>query len=252
MSDDDVVIRLQGVSKRYHLGSPVGEGFKHLVLHLPSQIRAIRRRKPFDALVDVSFEVRRGECLSLIGHNGAGKSTTLGLIAGVLKPSAGSLQTHGRICPLLELGAGFNQQLTGLENIMLNGVLLGLTKQEVRDRTADIIAFSELGDFIHAPLRTYSSGMIVRLGFSIAVHLDPDILLVDEVLAVGDARFRQKCLTRMEQFRDRGTTMIFVSHDVGTVAKVSDRVALLESGHVVELGEPSQVIARYNGRAKAA
>ncbi len=248
----DVAIRLTDVSKRYYLGSPVGEGFKHLVLHLPSQIKAIRRRKPFDALLDVSFEVRRGECLSLIGRNGAGKSTTLGLIAGVLKPSQGSLETHGRICPLLELGAGFNQQLTGRENILLNGVLLGLTRQEVQERTADIIAFSELNDFIDAPLRTYSSGMVVRLGFSVAVHLDPDILLVDEVLAVGDSRFRQKCLNRMEQFRHRGTTMIFVSHDVGTVARISDRVALLESGRMVEFGDPARVIDAYHNRARAA
>jgi len=248
----DVAIRLQGVSKRYYLGSPVGEGFKHLVLHLPSQIKAIMRRKPFDALQDISFEVRRGECLSLIGHNGAGKSTTLGLIAGVLKPSTGTLETQGRICPLLELGAGFSQQLTGRENIMLNGVLLGLTRQEVRERTADIIEFSELGDFIEAPLRTYSSGMVVRLGFSIAVHLDPDILLVDEVLAVGDARFREKCLKRMEQFRHRGTTMIFVSHDTASVASISDRVALLDSGRLIEIGHPTRVIDAYHRRARAA
>lgn len=248
----DVAIRLEGVSKRYYLGSPVGEGIKHLILHLPSQIKAIRQRKPFDALVDVSFEVRRGECLSLIGHNGAGKSTTLGLIAGVLKPSAGTLEARGRICPLLELGAGFNLQLTGRENIMLNGVMLGLTCREVRDRTDDIIAFSELKEFIDAPLRTYSSGMVVRLGFSVAVHLDPDILLVDEVLAVGDACFRQKCLARMEQFRSRGVTMIFVSHDVGTVAKISDRVALLEAGRLVELGDPDKAIQRYQSRSLAA
>ncbi|REK19225.1 MAG: ABC transporter ATP-binding protein [Planctomycetota bacterium] len=247
-----MAIRLQGVSKRYYLGTPVGDGLKHLLLHLPSQIKAIRQRKPFDALVDISFDVHRGECLSLIGRNGAGKSTTLGMIAGVLKPSAGTLETHGRISPLLELGAGFNQQLTGRENIMLNGVMLGLTRREVRERTAEIIAFSELEDFIDAPLRTYSSGMIVRLGFSVAVHLDPDILLVDEVLAVGDARFRQKCLERMKQFRSRGTTMVFVSHDVGTVAKISDRVAFLESGRLVEIGDPAKAIEAYQGRLRAA
>lgn len=249
---NDVAIRLQGVTKRYYLGSPVGDGFKHLVLHLPSQIRAMRRRRPFDALVDVSFEVRRGECLSLIGRNGAGKSTTLGLIAGVLKPTCGTLETTGRICPLLELGAGFNHELTGRENITLNGVLLGLTRREVRERAEEIIAFSELGDFIDAPLRTYSSGMVVRLGFSIAVHLDPEILLVDEVLAVGDARFQEKCFERMEHFRRRGTTMIFVSHDVGSVARISDRVALFDAGRLVEIGKPERVIARYQGLPRAA
>ena len=248
----NVAIRLEAVSKRYYLGSPVGDGLKNLVLHLPSQIKAIRERKPFDALTDVSFEVHRGECLSLIGRNGAGKSTTLGLIAGVLRASTGKVETFGRICPLLELGAGFNQQLTGRENIMLNGVLLGLTRQEVRDRTADIIAFSELNDFIDAPLRTYSSGMVVRLGFSIAVHLDPDILLVDEVLAVGDHRFRQKCLDRIEQFRARNTTIMLVSHDVATAAKISDRVALLEGGRLVQIGDPETVTRFYHGRAQAA
>jgi homopolymeric O-antigen transport system ATP-binding protein len=249
---DDVVIRLRGVTKRYLVGSQVSEGFKSLILHLPSQIKAMRRRKPFYALSDVSLDVRRGECVSLIGHNGAGKSTTLGLIAGVLKPTTGTVETAGRICPLLELGAGFNSELTGRENIVLNGVLLGLTRREVAERTEEIIAFAELGEFIDAPLRTYSSGMVVRLGFSVAVHLDPDILLVDEVLAVGDERFRQKCLLRMEQFRRRQTTMIFVSHDVVTVGRISDRVALFEQGRLVDVGEPAKLIDEYQSRARAA
>jgi lipopolysaccharide transport system ATP-binding protein len=249
---DDVVIRLRGVTKRYYLGSPVSDGFKNLVLHLPSQIQALRQRKPFLALADVSLEVRRGECVSLIGHNGAGKSTTLGLIAGVLRPTFGTIETSGRICPLLELGAGFNRELSGRENIVLNGVLLGLTRREVAERIQDIIAFAELGEFIDAPLRTYSSGMVVRLGFSVAVHLSPDILIVDEVLTVGDERFRQKCLLRMEQFRQRQTTMIFVSHDVGTVARISDRVALFEAGRLVDIGEPARIISQYQIRARAA
>lgn len=249
---NDVAIRLQGVTKRYYLGSPVADGFKHFVLNLRSQISSLRRRRPFDALLDVSFDVKRGECLSLIGNNGAGKSTALGLIAGVLRPSSGTVTTHGRICPLLELGAGFNHQLTGRENIMLNGVLLGLTRREVHNRTAEIIEFSELGDFIDAPLRTYSSGMVVRLGFSIAVHLDPEILLVDEVLAVGDANFRQKCFERMKHFRRQGTTMLFVSHDLGSVAQISDRVALFEAGRLVEIGSPKSVISHYQGLNRAA
>jgi len=249
---DELAIRLCHVTKRYHIGSAVGDGFKHLILHLPSQIRALRARKPFDALVDLSLDIRRGECLSLIGHNGAGKSTVLGLIAGVLKPTSGNVETGGRICPLLELGAGFNQQLSGRENIMLNGVLLGLTRREVKQRTAEIIAFSELEAFIDAPLRTYSSGMVVRLGFSIAVHLEPDILLLDEVLAVGDGAFRQKCIERMDRFRSSGTTMIFVSHDLASVARISDRVALLERGRLVELGEPGRVLDAYQHRVRAA
>jgi lipopolysaccharide transport system ATP-binding protein len=249
---DDAVIRLRGVTKRYYLGSQVADGFKNLVLHLPSQIKALRARRPFEALRDVSFEVRRGECLSLIGHNGAGKSTALGLIAGVLRPTEGTVATRGRICPLLELGAGFSNELSGRENIVLNGILLGLTRREVAERAEEIIAFAELGQFIDAPLRTYSSGMVVRLGFSVAVHLSPDILLVDEVLAVGDQNFQQKCLERIEQFRQRQTTMVFVSHDVGTVAKISDRVALFENGRLIDLGDPGRVIDAYTRLARAA
>jgi lipopolysaccharide transport system ATP-binding protein len=249
---DELAIRLSDVTKRYYLGSPLGDGLKHLVLHLPSQIKALRARRPFDALLNVSLDVHRGECLGLIGHNGAGKSTVLGLIAGVLKPTAGSIEAQGRICPLLELGAGFSHELTGRENIALNGILLGLTRQEVQERTDDIIAFSELHDFIDAPLRTYSSGMVVRLGFSVAVHLEPDILLVDEVLAVGDARFQQKCLQRMQQFRDRRTTMVFVSHDVSSVAQICDRVALFERGRLLEVGPPHEVIGAYQQRSLAA
>jgi lipopolysaccharide transport system ATP-binding protein len=240
------------VTKRYHVDSPVAGGFKNLLLHLPSQIRAIRTRKPFCALEGVSFEVRAGECLGVIGPNGAGKSTALGLIAGVLRPSSGVVETRGRICPLLELGAGFHTELNGRENIVLNGILLGLTRREVAERVGEIIAFSELGQFIDAPLRTYSSGMIARLGFSVAVHLDPSILLVDEVLAVGDEHFQQKCLRRMQQFRERKTTMVFVSHDMPSVAKISDRVILIEGGRLLDIGEPARVIERYRrGRLAA-
>lgn len=248
---DDVAIRFDRVTKRYHLYSPVADGLKSLILHLPSRIKALRERKPFSALVDFSLDIRRGECISLIGHNGAGKSTALGLIAGVLRPTTGTVSAAGRICPLLELGAGFNSELTGRENIVLNGILLGLTRREVAERAADIIAFSELGSFIDAPLRTYSSGMVVRLGFSVAVHLEPDILLIDEVLAVGDARFRQKCLKRMEEFRARNTTIVLVSHDVGTVRRISDRAALLESGRLVDVGEPANIVDQYQNRPQA-
>ena len=248
----DVAIRFRNVTKRYHVRSPVADGLKSLLLHLPSQLQAIRRRKPHCALDDVSFELRRGECLSVIGRNGAGKSTTLGLIAGVLRPSSGDVETHGRICPLLELGAGFHFELSGRENIILNGILLGLTRREVLDRVDDVIAFAELSDRIHQPLKTFSSGMIARLGFSVAVHLTPDILLVDEVLSVGDEAFKRKCMTRMQSFREQGTTMVFVSHDMTTIEKISDRVALIEGGKLVDLGEPARVIANYRDRLQAA
>ena len=242
---EDVTIRLKQVTKNYHLARVGAVGMKNLLLHLPTYLRELGRHKPFCALRDVSFEVRKGECLGLIGRNGSGKSTTLGLIAGVLRPTSGRVETHGRICPLLELGAGFHFELTGRENIVLNGVLLGMTRAEVEGRMDGIIAFSELGDFIHRPVRVYSSGMVARLGFSVAVHLDPDILLVDEVLAVGDLAFQRKCLARMEHFRSNGTTMVFVSHNLGDVESICDRVAFLESGRLVELGEPREVISTY-------
>jgi lipopolysaccharide transport system ATP-binding protein len=230
----------------------VSGGIKNLVLHLPTQLRALRRRRPICALDNVSFELARGECLGVIGPNGAGKSTMLGLVAGVLRPTCGTIETRGRVCPLLELGAGFHMELNGRENIVLNGILLGLTRREVAERVDEIIAFSELGAFVDVPLRAYSSGMIARLGFSVAVHLEPSILLVDEALAVGDERFRRKCLERMREFRARRTTMIFVSHDMSSVAAISDRVALVEHGRLVDIGEPARVIAGYQQQQLAA
>ncbi len=249
---DSTAIRLDHVSKQYYLDSPMSGGLKNLLLHLPSQIRATRQRRPFCALRDVSLAVRTGECLSVIGHNGAGKSTALGLIAGVLRPTTGTVETHGRICPLLELGAGFHNELNGRENILLNGILLGLTRSEALEQVEAIIAFAELEDFCDAPLRTYSTGMVSRLGFSVAVHLRPDILLVDEALAVGDEAFQQKCLRRMQQFRDSRTTMVFVTHDMRSVEAISDRVALFEQGRLVDVGEPARVIQRYRQRLQAA
>ena len=246
-----LAIRFEHVSKQYPRECVTARGLKNLVLHFPKWYQHLRSRAALCALVDVSFDVKHGECLSVIGRNGAGKSTTLGLVAGVIKPTSGRVSTRGRVCPLLELGAGFHHDLSGRENILLNGVLLGLTRAEVRDRMPDIIAFSELAEFIDAPLRTYSSGMIARLGFSVAVHLDPQILLVDEALAVGDEAFQAKCLRRMQQFRDSGTTMLFVSHDMHSVAKISDRVALIEHGQLVDIGDPTRVIGRYQGRAAA-
>jgi lipopolysaccharide transport system ATP-binding protein len=216
-----------------------------MLLHLPRFIRELKNRKPFHALDGVSFEVRRGECLGIIGRNGSGKSTTLGLIAGVLRPTSGEIIVRGRTAPLLELGAGFHPELSGRENIILNGILLGMTRAQVMDRIEDIIEFSGVREFIHRPIRVYSSGMVARLGFSVAVHLDPEILLIDEVLAVGDEDFQKKCLAKMHEFHSHGVTMVFVSHDLDDIAKICDRVALLEKGHLVEIGETNRVIANY-------
>jgi len=239
------VIRFHDVTKRYSLSGLTSAGFKDLILHLPRHLRNRRKRRSFCALDGVSFDVAAGECLGIIGRNGSGKSTTLGLIAGVLRPTAGSVETQGRICPLLELGAGFHEELSGQENIILNGILLGLTRREVTERIEEIIDFSELREFIHHPIRVYSSGMVARLGFSVMAHLDPEILLIDEVLAVGDNDFQRKCLRKMAEFRQNGVTMVFVSHGMADVRKVCDRVALLDAGRLVSIGPPGHTILRY-------
>lgn len=241
-------ISFQNVTKDYWPDSMTRRGLKNFILHLPSILKDHSGRRSFRALEDVSFDVAPGECLGVIGRNGSGKSTLLGLTAGVFRPTKGSIQAHGRICPLLELGAGFHPQLSGLDNIVMNGVLLGLTRAEVMARLDDIIAFSELGDFINCQLREYSSGMIARLGFSVAVHVQPDLLLIDEVLSVGDEGFQRKCLARMQEFRAQKVTMMFVTHNLKEAAAICDRIALLEKGHLVSIGEPRKVIADYEER----
>lgn len=241
-------VHFEGVGKQFTLRA--GRQFKQVVLELPGRLMRGQLRSEGQsswALRDVSFSVARGESLGVIGRNGSGKSTTLGLIAGVIRPTEGRIATNGHICPLLELGAGFHFELTGRENIELNAVLLGMTRRQVRERAQSIIEFSELGDFIAEPLRVYSSGMLARLGFSVAVNLDPDILLVDEVLAVGDVQFQAKCLAKMEEFRSAGVTVIFVSHNLDEVERHCDRVALLENGQLREIGDPAEVIRHYKG-----
>lgn len=207
-----------------------------------------RGQKKLDVLKGISFEVHPGECVAVIGRNGAGKSTLLSLLARVYKPTSGSVEMQGRIAPLLELGAGFHADLTGYENIFFNGVILGLTRQEMRERTEEIIDFSEIRDHIHAPTRTYSSGMLARLGFSVAVHINADILLVDEVLAVGDYDFERKCYEKIDEFRARGGTILFVSHQMDSVRRVADRCIWLKDGEIHRVGPPDQIIGEYEGR----
>jgi ABC-type polysaccharide/polyol phosphate transport system ATPase subunit len=196
-------------------------------------------------LDSVSFEVHRGECLAVIGRNGAGKSTLLSLLARIFKPTSGEMEVKGRIAPLLELGAGFHDDLTGIENIYFNGIILGLTREEMKSRLEKIIEFSELGDSISAPVRTYSSGMLARLGFAIAIHVDADILIVDEVLAVGDRQFEAKCLAKVEEFRRSGGTILLVSHQLDTVRTFADRCMWLEHGRVRSIGTPDEVVREY-------
>lgn len=201
-----------------------------------------------EVLKGVSFEVNGGECVAVIGKNGAGKSTLLSLLAKIYLPTSGKVEVLGRVAPLLELGAGFHNDLTGLENIYFNAVILGLTRDQVKERIQSIIDFSELGEAIEAPVRTYSSGMMARLGFAIAIHVDAEVLIVDEVLAVGDQRFEQKCLERVEEFRRNGGAILLVSHQLPTVEKFADRVVWLKDGKIEMMGKPTEVIAEYVAR----
>jgi lipopolysaccharide transport system ATP-binding protein len=238
------VITFEKVSKSYPLYHPITGGVKNFLFHFPKWIESLKNSK-FEALNDISLEIYRGEAFGIIGRNGAGKSTTLGLIAGVLKPSNGKVITKGRVSSLLELGAGFHNELTGRENILLNGVLMGLTRAAVLKRMPEIIEFSELGDFIDQPIRVYSSGMLSRLGFSVVAYLDPEVLLVDEVLAVGDMEFQKKCLQKMEAFKKNGVTMVFVSHSMGDVEAICDRVAWIDRRVIKLLGKTPEVVAAY-------
>jgi lipopolysaccharide transport system ATP-binding protein len=207
------------------------------------------RQDEFWALRDVSLELSQGETLGLIGHNGAGKSTLLKLINGLLRPDTGSIHIRGRVGALIELGTGFNPILTGRENIYVNAAVLGLRRREIDRHLDEIIDFAELGDFIDAPVQSYSSGMIVRLGFSIAAHLNPDLLLIDEILSVGDASFRQRCVNRLTDYKRNGGTIIFVSHNSSVVETISDRVMLLDHGRMAHIGNPSEVVRTYEIQA---
>jgi ABC-type polysaccharide/polyol phosphate transport system ATPase subunit len=210
------------------------------ILHRKSQFHL------FEALKDISFEVKDGELLGIIGRNGSGKSTTLKLIAGVYRPTSGKISISGKVSALIELGAGFHGDLTGRENIVINGLMLGLSRRQIRDCEQRIIDFAELGDFIDSPVKQYSSGMFMRLGFGIAVEVDPDILLIDEILSVGDEAFQQKCIERIKDFRRRGKTIVYVSHSMESVKKLCTRAILLHEGKLIADGAPNEVFERYN------
>ncbi len=205
----------------------------------------LKRHKDFWALHDATFEIRRGETFCIIGENGCGKSTLLQIVAGILAPTSGTIQVHGRVSALLELGAGFNPEFSGRDNVYLNGSILGLSTRQIDQRYADIEAFAEIGEFIRQPVKTYSSGMVVRLAFAVAIHVDPEILLVDEALAVGDIYFRQRCMRKVHELRARGVTILFVSHAVGDVKAIGDRVLWLDRGRIAEIGDPGAVVSHY-------
>ncbi|MCS6893421.1 MAG: ABC transporter ATP-binding protein [Deltaproteobacteria bacterium] len=210
---------------------------------------ALKGRSPqvtqLQVLKNLSFEVKSGEIVGLIGSNGAGKSTLLKIIAGIIYPDAGSIVVKGSLAPLIELGAGFHPEFSGLENIYLNGLVLGLKKSEITERLKWITEFSELGDFINRPIKCYSSGMQMRLGFSIAASLEPDVFLIDESLAVGDAKFVEKCLKRIEELKSKGTSFLIASHDLGALERIADRCIWLKDGIIFNEGEPKKVISNY-------
>jgi len=236
------MINVETVSVRYLM---TYDRIKSIKEYLVQLIKGKIKYEEFWALKDVSFHVRKGEVLGIIGHNGAGKSTLLKVISGILKPTEGNVQVGGTVVPMLELGSGFDFDLTGRENIFLNGAILGYSEQFLKDKYDEIVEFSELGKFIDVPLRNYSSGMVVRLAFSIATVVNPDILIVDEILAVGDAAFQEKSKARMKELMGGGTTVLFVSHALNQVREMCDRVVWLDHGKVKMFGPTQEVCDAY-------
>jgi ABC-type polysaccharide/polyol phosphate transport system ATPase subunit len=238
-------IELVNVSKIYRRFS--GKHFSTLksALLQRSILRDLRPSEVLQALSDISFSVPKGSTYGVIGRNGSGKSTALKLVAGITKPTSGTVHVDGRISALIELGAGFHPEISGRENVYINGIMLGLTRREVQQRFNDIVDFAELRDFIDAPVKTYSSGMYMRLGFAVAIHVDPDVLLIDEVLAVGDEGFTHKCLDKFAEFRRRGKTILLVTHSLGLVERFCDEALWIDAGHAREHGDPRRVVDAY-------
>lgn len=236
----EVAIRVDDVSKLYKLYDKPSDRLKESL--------GLTRKKLYKehyALHNVSFDVKRGETVGIIGTNGSGKSTILKIITGVLNPSGGHVEIDGRISALLELGAGFNMEYTGIENIYLNGTMIGFSREEIDAKMQDILDFADIGDFVHQPVKTYSSGMFVRLAFAVAINIDPEILIVDEALSVGDVFFQAKCYKKFEDFKKMGKTILFVSHDLGSISKYCDRVVLLNRGKKLAEGTPKEMVSMY-------
>jgi ABC-type polysaccharide/polyol phosphate transport system ATPase subunit len=233
-------VEFRAVSKSYAIYDSPGDRLTELL-----SLNRARRHRDFLALDDVSFTVERGQTFCIVGQNGSGKSTLLQIVAGILQPTSGSAAVNGRVSALLELGAGFNPEFTGRDNVYLNGSIMGLTTRQIDKRYPDIESFAEIGDFIDQPVKTYSSGMAVRLAFAVAIHVDPEILLVDEALAVGDLYFRQRCMRKVHEMRLRGVTILFVSHAAAEVKAIADRVLWLDHGRVAAVGDPERVVSKY-------
>lgn len=237
-----MIIRANDISMRYLMTYDRIQSIKEYVVQL---LRRKIKYEEFWALKNVSFEVERGEVVGIIGHNGAGKSTLLKVISGILKPTGGTLEIHGNVVPMLELGSGFDHDLTGRENIFLNGSILGYSEKYLKEKYEQIVEFSELGKFIDVPIRNYSSGMLMRLAFSIATVVQPEILIVDEILAVGDAAFQEKSKARMLELMSGGTTVLFVSHSLEQIREMCDRVIWLEHGQIKAIGATKEICDAY-------
>jgi ABC-type polysaccharide/polyol phosphate transport system ATPase subunit len=249
MLADSIVIRVEHVTQRFRVIQERPDTLRELFARFFS---SSAKYHDFEAIKDVSFDVHRGEMLGLIGRNGSGKSTLLKVIAGIYRPTSGNVEVKGTIAPLLELGAGFHYELTGRENIMLNGLLMGYSKKEMAEREESIIRFADIGEFIDAPVKQYSSGMYIRLAFAVATEINPDILVIDEILAVGDVAFQEKCFARLKQFREQNKTILFVSHSPAQVVQFCDRVIFIDQGEIAFDGDPARGIELYGGKVPPA
>lgn len=236
----DVAIKVENITKVYRLyNSPIDR--------LKESLHPLRRKfhHDFFALDNICFEIKKGESVGIVGKNGSGKSTLLKILTGVLTPTSGSVKVHGKVSALLELGAGFNPEQSGLENVYFNGMLMGYTREEMDERLDSILSFADIGEFVYQPVKTYSSGMFVRLAFAVAVNVEPEILIVDEALSVGDIRFQRKCYAKIESFKEQSKTIIFVSHDVGVIGNICTDAILLDSGKLISRDEPRSISKQY-------
>ena len=246
MTDSSIVVRVENVTQRFRVIQERPDSVRELFAKF---FRKKVKYHDFEAVKNVSLSVRGGEVVGIVGRNGSGKSTLLKVIAGVYRPSAGRVTVTGSIAPLIELGAGMNQELTGRENILLNGLLMGFSKKDMMEREQRIIQFADLGNFIEAPIRQYSSGMYMRLAFAVATEVDPDILIMDEVLAVGDMEFQAKCFDRLRRFRESGKTILIVTHSMNQIEEICSRAIYVDHGRVLADGSPAEVIEHYKGSA---
>ena len=237
-NSDEIAISVKNLTKAYKIFETPGKRFMYHMFHTNTG-------RDFVALDNVSFEVKKGESFGIIGRNGSGKSTMLQILAGIIKATSGEVKVNGRIAALLELGSGFNPESTGYENIYMNAAILGVSKDEIEEKINQIIEFADIGDFVNQPVKTYSSGMYIRLAFAVAINVDADILLIDEALAVGDVFFRQKCYAKLNQLKKEGKTIILVSHGMNEVEQFCDRALLLNKGHAVEIGTSREVVKKY-------